>query len=343
MTVRRRHTTPVVAALGTLLAASACGVADGVRTATPAPSTAGPATARVSPPADPAMASAPYLYLGGDNPPDPTAVMRATGVRWFTLAFVLSRGRCDPQWDGTRPLVGGADQGAITAIRDAGGDVIASFGGKDGPWLEESCGTPGQLAAAYQRVIDAYRLKAIDIDVEGTVYDSPVLQQRIIDALKIVKAADPGLTVDVTFPIAASGPDSTMVNRAAAAGLPVDGWTAMPFDMDAAGQNMGNLTQQLIDRLATVVAAAYRYSQEQAFRHVGISSMNGITDAHETVTEADFRAMLAYARRRHLARLTFWSINRDRSCAAGVSAGDTCSGIRQSDWAFTRIMAGYRA
>lgn len=48
------------------------------------------------------MAVAPYIYNGWGSPPSPTTVMNATGVKWFTLAFVLSNGYCNPQWDGSR-------------------------------------------------------------------------------------------------------------------------------------------------------------------------------------------------------------------------------------------------
>src|SRR5947208_16925133 len=63
------------------------------------------------------QAVAPYLYNGWGNPPDPATVMDATGVKWFTLAFVLSNGTCDPQWDGSRPLTGGVDARTAAAIR----------------------------------------------------------------------------------------------------------------------------------------------------------------------------------------------------------------------------------
>jgi hypothetical protein len=39
--------------------------------------------------------------------------------------------------------------------------------------------------------------------------------------------------------------------------------------------------------------------------------------------------------------LSFWAVNRDHPCPSGVGAGDTCSGIAQNDWDFTRINAGY--
>ncbi|MFE5191366.1 lectin [Streptomyces sp. NPDC056628] len=285
------------------------------------------------------MAVAPYLYNGWGDPPNPTTVMNATGVKWFTLAFVLSNGYCNPQWDGGRPLTGGVDQQTINAVRGAGGDVIPSFGGWSGNKLESSCASAGELAAAYQKVIDAYRLKAIDIDIEAAAYDSPTVQQRTVDALKTVKANNPGIKVYVTFGTGQNGPDGSLIGKAAASGLTVDSWTIMPFNFGGAGQNMGQLTVRAAEGLKTAVKNAYGYSDDQAYRHTGISSMNGITDNDETVTVADFRTILAYAQQRHLARLTFWSVNRDRPCTGG--GADSCSGVAQQPWEFTRVLAQY--
>ena len=63
----------------------------------------------------PGMAVAPYEYLGWGNPQSPTSVMSATGVKWFTLAFILSDGSCNPKWDGARALTGGSDQSSINS------------------------------------------------------------------------------------------------------------------------------------------------------------------------------------------------------------------------------------
>ena len=38
--------------------------------------------------------------------------------------------------------------------------------------------------------------------------------------------------------------------------------------------------------------------------------------------------MLAYAQQHHIARLTYWSVNRDRPCGSGTG-GDSCSGVSQ--------------
>ncbi|WP_371666971.1 RICIN domain-containing protein [Streptomyces sp. NBC_00289] len=285
------------------------------------------------------MAVAPYLYNGWGSPPNPATVMNATGVKWFTLAFVLSNGYCNPQWDGSRPLTGGVDQQTVNTVRANGGDVIPSFGGYSGNKLESSCSSAGELAAAYQKVINAYGLKAIDIDIEADAYSNGTVQQRTVDALKTVKTNNPGLKVYVTIGTGTSGPDTSLINRAANSGLSVDSWTIMPFDFGGAGQNMGTLTTRAAEGLKTALKNAYGYSDDQAYRDMGISSMNGITDQNETVTVADFQTILGYAQQHHLARLTFWSVNRDRPCTSGVA--DSCSGVGQSDWDYTRVLAKY--
>ncbi|MEV4315467.1 ricin-type beta-trefoil lectin domain protein [Actinocrispum sp. NPDC049592] len=301
-----------------------------------------------TPPTDPppggngAMAVAPYIYNGWGAPPNPVEVMNATGVKWFTMAFILSNGYCDPQWDGNRGLTGGVDQSSINQIRAAGGDIIPSFGGYSGNKLESSCGSAGELADRYQRVINAFGLRAIDIDIEDQAYSDPNTQQRTIDALKIVRANNPGIVIYITQGTGQSGPDTSLINRGARAGFTADAWAIMPFDFGGAGQNMGNLTVSAAEGLKNALRGAYGYSDDQAYRHMGISSMNGVTDGTnpEHVYPSDFRTILGYAQQHHLARLTFWSVNRDRPCTGGPA--DSCSGVSQQPWEFTKVFAPYQ-
>jgi len=290
------------------------------------------------------MAAAPYEYLGWGNPQKPTDVMAATGVKWFTLAFMLSDGTCNPKWDGSRALTGGSDQSAINSIRGAGGDVIVSFGGWSGNKLGEKCTSASSLAGAYQKVINAYALKAIDIDIENTEFGSGTVRQRVVDALKIVKANNPGLITFVTFGTTPSGPDSTgrdLINKGAAAGLANDGWVVMPFDFGSHSGSMGQASVNAMEGLKAAVKSAYGYSDDVAYRHIGLSSMNGKTDeSDETVTTTDFQTILSYARQHHIVRFAFWSVNRDRSCGSGSDA-DSCSGISQQPYDFTKIVVQY--
>ncbi|MFD7163785.1 chitinase [Streptomyces violascens] len=292
-----------------------------------------------------AMAVAPYEYLGWGNPQKPTDVMAATGVKWFTLAFILSDGGCNPKWDGSRALTGGSDESAIKSIRGAGGDVVVSVGGWSGNKLGEKCSSASALAGAYQKVINAYHLKALDIDIEDTEFSNATVRQRVVSALKIVKTNNPGIVTYVTMGTTPSGPDSNgqdLIKKGAAAGLANDGWTIMPFDFGSHSGSMGSATVSALEGLKAAVKSAYGYSDDAAYRHVGVSSMNGRTDeSDETVTTGDFQTMLGYAKQHHIARFTFWAVNRDRQCSGGGSAGDSCSGVGQSPYAFTKIVSQY--
>jgi chitinase len=293
----------------------------------------------------PVEMAAPYEYLGWGSPQPPTQVMAATGVKDLTLAFMLSKGVCNPEWDGSRPLLGGVDQSTIQAIRAAGGDVAVSFGGWSGKKLGASCKTVAALAGAYQKVITAYSLNAIDIDIEHTEMSNKKVRLRVVDALAAVQQANPGLEISITFGCAETGPDQSglsLIADAAAIGFQPTAWTIMPFDFDAPVSNMGATSVAAAQGLDAALVSAYHLSAAAAYQHVGISSMNGVTDeSDETVSTSDFDTMLAFAQANHLARFTFWSVNRDRSCPTGQAPSDSCSGVAQAPYAFTSIIAGY--
>ena len=297
------------------------------------------------PPGTPGMAAAPYEYFGWGSPQDPVTVMNVTGIRWLTLAFILSDGGCNPAWDGSRPLTGGNDQNQINRVRANGGDVVVSFGGWSGNKLGERCSSASALAGAYQKVINAYGLKAIDIDIENTEFQNHTVQQRVVDALKIVKASNPGITTMLTIGTAQSGPDSwgqALISKAATSGLDNNVWVVMPFDFGGGSTNMGTLSIQATTGLKDRVKAAYGYTDDQAWRRSGLSSMNGKTDVSgELVRLEDFQQMLTFAGQRHLARFTFWSVNRDRPCTSG-SDPDSCSGAAQQPYDYTKIIAQYQ-
>src|SRR5690348_5314406 len=69
--------------LGTLLAAA------GLLAGTAGAALGSPVRAAT---ANPNIAAAPYEYFGWGNPQDPVDVMNKTGVRWLTVAFILSDG-----------------------------------------------------------------------------------------------------------------------------------------------------------------------------------------------------------------------------------------------------------
>ena len=287
--------------------------------------------------------SAPYLYLGWGNPPSATSVMSATGVKWFSLAFVLSSGGCNPAWDGSRPLQGGVDASTISAIRNAGGDVVPSFGGWSGNKLGPNCSSASALAGAYQKVINAYGLHAIDIDIENTdEFQNNTVQDRILSALKIVKQNNPSITTVVTFGTTTSGPDSTgtrLITQSKALGSNIDVYTIMPFDFG--GSNMVTDTENATNGLRDKLKSTFGWSNATAYAHIGISGMNGKSDQSETTSLSNWTAIRDWAKSNGVARLAFWAVNRDRQCGSGGSPGSDCSGISQTNWQFTKVTSAF--
>ncbi|GII91473.1 cellulose binding domain-containing protein [Sinosporangium siamense] len=286
--------------------------------------------------------AAPYLFLGWGNPPSPATVMNATGIKHFTMAFILAQNGCNPAWDSQRPLLGGADQAAINQIRAAGGDVVPSIGGWSGNKLGPNCATPQLLAGAYQRVIDAYNLTSIDVDIENTdEFENAVVQDRVLNALKIVKQNNPGIKTILTFGTTRTGPNPwgiRLINQAAALQAGIDVFTIMPFDFGSS--NVRQDTINASESLKAALKTAFGWTDAQAYSHMGISGMNGLSDQQEMTSTADWTAIRDWAKARGLARLAFWAVNRDRPCPGG-GVTSTCSGIAQPDWEFTRISAGF--
>jgi chitinase len=288
------------------------------------------------------MAAAPYIYPGWGNPPAPSTVMNATGIKAFTIAFVLANG-CNPVWDGEGGLTGGVHAGTINAIRAAGGSVVPSVGGWSGNKLGPNCATADALAGAYQKVIDAFGLKAIDIDIENTdEFENTAVQDRILGALKIVKQRDSSVKTILTFGTSTTGPTyygQRLITQAQALGANVDVFTQMPFDFGG-GANMYQSTVNATEGLKNQLKSTFGYTDAQAYSHMGISGMNGLSDQQELTSVATWTQIRDYAKSKGLARFTFWAVNRDRGCAGGGVVSN-CSGIAQNDWDFTRVTAGF--
>lgn len=287
--------------------------------------------------------AAPYLYLGWGDPPSATSVMSSTGIKWYTMAFMLDGGGCNPMWDSARPLTGGNDQTVINQIRSAGGDIVPSFGGWQGSKLGANCSSASALAGALQKVIDAYSLKAIDMDIENTdEFENEAVQAKILTALKTVKANNPGLKTIVTFGTTTTGPSyygNRLIEQAKALNADIDVFTIMPFDFGGGSDMYGN-TVNATEGLKTKLKSTFGWDDATAYAHIGISGMNGLSDQQENTTPAIWTQIRDWSNSHHIARLAYWSVNRDRPCPGGGVVSN-CSGINQSTLQFTSITAGF--
>nr|WP_202512517.1 carbohydrate-binding protein [Streptomyces sp. SID3343] len=288
-------------------------------------------------------AAAPYLMPLDNDPPDAGAVMDATGLKAFQLAFILAPngGGCSPTWDGTKPVATDtAVAGVIANIRAKGGDVSVSAGGYGGTKLGQTCGTPEATAAAYQQAIDKYGLKAIDFDLEEPEYENTAAIHNEIGAAKILQQRNPGIYISVTTAATADGTGwfgKQMLNEAKAQGFTPDNFSIMPFD---GGFNGAAAQTSALTNFNAILQSTFGWDAATAYAHEGISQMNGRSDTGEYFRQADFQAVYDYAIAHHLARFTNWSVNRDRECTPPDNNGKTsgaCSSVPQAAWDFTKF------
>ncbi|MFI6683844.1 carbohydrate-binding protein [Streptomyces sp. NPDC050485] len=287
-------------------------------------------------------AAAPYLMPLDNNPPDATAIMDATGLKAFQLAFVLAPngGGCSPTWGGTAPVSSDTAVAAvINAVRAKGGDVSVSVGGYGGTKLGQNCSDAAATAAAYQQVITKYQLKAVDFDLEEPEYENATAISHEIGAAKILQQNNPGLYVSVTTAGTADGTGwfgKQMLNEAKTQGFVPDNFSIMPFD----GGFSGAAAQtSALTNFNSVLQSTFGWDAATAYAHEGFSGMNGRSDSGEYFSQSDFQTVLDYATSHGMARFTFWSLNRDRQCTPpdnnGTTSG-TCSSVPQAAWDFAK-------
>ncbi|KIF73382.1 chitinase [Streptomyces sp. 150FB] len=286
-------------------------------------------------------AAAPYLMPLDNDPPSATAIMDATGLKAFQLAFVLAPngGGCSPTWGGTAPVSSDTAVGAvIDAVRAKGGDVSVSIGGYGGTKLGQACSDSAATAAAYQQVITKYKLKAIDFDLEEPEYENTAAVSHEIGAAKILQQNNPGLYVSVTTAGTADGTGwfgKQMLLEAKAQGFTPNNFSIMPFDggFNGAASQTGALTN-----FNSILQSTFGWSAATAYAHEGFSGMNGRSDTGEYFSQTDFQTVLDYATGHGMDRFTFWSLNRDRQCSPpdnGTTSG-TCSSVPQTSWDFAK-------
>ena len=292
--------------------------------------------------------AAPYVMPLSNNPPSLTSVMSASGVKAFTLAFVLSNGSCTPAWASDAGLdnVSSDTQIApiINAIRAAGGDVVVSFGGYGGTKLGETCGSPQATAAAEQTVINKYGLHALDFDLEEPEYENATAINNELGAAQILQQNNPGLYESITLPGTTSGTGyfgQQLLNNAKTLGYTPNNYAIMPFD---GGFNGASSQTSALQSFNTLLMNTLGWSSTTAYSYEGVSLMNGRTDSGEYFSQSDFQTVLSFAQSNHLARFTYWSVNRDRQCNPPNNNGTlsgTCSSVPQNDWDFTKIVVQF--
>ncbi|MEV4927907.1 glycoside hydrolase family 18 protein [Streptomyces roseoverticillatus] len=315
----------------------------------PSPSRPGPTTGGTPAPGGAKGAFAPYVDTLLNPSYDLLATAGKTGVKDFTLAFVTSGGGCTPKWGGVSDLGGNPVAQQIGALREAGGDVRVSFGGAAGSELGLACSSAGDLAAAYGKVVDAYKLTKVDFDIEGGALPDTAANTRRAQAIALLQKKHPGLDVSFTLPVMPTGLTQDGVNlveNAKKNGVTVS--TVNIMAMDYGSSFSGDMGQYAIDA-ATATQAQVKgvlgLSDTAAWKAVAVTPMIGVNDvASEVFKTDDAEQLVKFARSKGLGWLSMWSATRDKQCPGGAqnSASATCSSVLQGEFAFTKAFAAFK-
>ena len=282
---------------------------------------------------------APYIDITM-NTPSLAGAAAATGVKNYTLAFVLGDSTgCNPAWGGVIPLADSRIINDVKALQAQGGQVVVASGGAQGPYLEHNCGTTAALLAAYKKVLAAVGTNQLDVDVEASIDVN-----KVNSALKQLQS-ERGTVVRYTLRVQAQDygldPFSVQILQdAAAKGLNV---IVNPMVMDFGytgnwGDAMVSAAQATLGQMKGVWPSK---TDAQLKRLLGVTPMIGKNDTGQTTTQADARKLRDWANTNHIGFVGFWSAGRDNGGCPNGSVSPTCSGIAQSAYEFTGIFKGF--
>jgi hypothetical protein len=320
------------------------------------------APAAAAPRALPAAVYAPYYetYLAPGTA-GLAATARASGARYFTLAFLQATGTdsCTLAWNGNPAQPLGYYRGDIAALRALGGDVIPSFGGYSadhgGTEIADACPDPARIAAAYEHVITVLGVTRLDMDVEDNSLSNTAGIARRNEAIALTGrwAARHGIPLQIqyTLPVEPTGLDGSgvaVLRSAVAHHAAVSSVNLMVFDYYLAGDPVMHMGQAAIQaatathaQLAAVfpgLGPARRWAMEAMTLLPGIDDEPAL---NEVTSLADARQLLGFARAKGMNLLSAWAIQRDNGGCPGTPDSDTCSGIAQPAWAFSHLLARF--
>jgi hypothetical protein len=312
---------------------------------------------------------APYVDTGLYNPPFSSLAdaSQQSGTKFFTLAFITASG-CSPKWDGvtaitaaddpTQKSIGANIQSNIQAIRQAGGDVIISFGGASGQDLAQDCPDVTSLEQQYQAVVNTYQATYLDFDIEGAASADTASIDRRDKALAALQAqaqqSGKQLYINFTLPVEPSGLTqdglniiqnaiSDGVNINVVNGMAMDYGSGAGSDPNPAPGKMGDMAVQVAQSLHDQLKTLYPdKTDSQLWSMVGVTPMIGQNDnSQETFTLADAQELTTFAQQNHLGLLSMWSLTRDIPCGGNATSLSQCSMVSQQPFDYAKVFSQF--
>jgi chitinase len=267
---------------------------------------------------------APYFYTwafgSSGYAANSLAQAKAAGVDAVTLAFGTSNGSCTLQGFNFDP----ATRQDVQSYIAGGGRVILSFGGADGPFLEDDCSV-SQLYNIINNLISTYKIYNLDFDVEGPPVDNTSSANTRNAVIKQLQAAYPNLYVSFTVPVGSGGLPGdvqALIQNARNAGVNINVVNIMTMDYggDTGGaNNEGGTALDSANATFNQLKSIYpNLSTAQIWGMIGITPMIGLNDGSTTnnpteqFTPADATTVTRFAETNGIGLLSFWALNRDQ-------------------------------
>jgi chitinase len=300
-------------------------------------------------PGFPAHFAAPYAETW-NSPSAMTTAMNASGVKYFTLAFVIDAGGCNAEFNGDDPVTDSSWVNAVNSVRAAGGDVMVSFGGASGTEEALACTSVSSLEAQYKKVIDTLNLTRVDFDIEGSAVANSAANTRRDQALAALQqqyaAQGKNLQVQYTLGVDTTGLPGDQMNLlrdAKAQGVNVSVVNIMTMDYGRAISDMGQAAIDAANALHGQLGSIWTdKTSAQLWAMEGNTPMLGINDTRSDIfSTSNANALESFAKSNGITELSFWALGRDKQCGGSTTDdSNNCSGVSQSAWQFSSIFNG---
>ena len=264
-------------------------------------------------PAFPTHYAAPYLQISTSDAGDMAADMKATGLKYYTLAFLTPKSGCTPEWENGGYGVGQFNS-QISSLQAAGGNVIVSFGGAEGGELAQTCTSVSSLTAAYANVVNTTGATRLDFDIEGGVLSDTSATSLRDQALAALQAEDPAVQVDFTLAVdndglpTGSGSEYALLQDAKSKGVKVSMVNIMTMDFGD-GQNALADAESAAQGTASQLAGLYGISSSAAYGMMGLTPIAGQNDDNEDFTIANANTLESFAASKGVGELSFWEVD----------------------------------
>jgi chitinase len=275
--------------------------------------TSGPAEA--AGPAFPAHFAAPYLQIASSDAGDMAADMAASGDKYYTLAFLVTKSGCTPEWeDGGYSL--NAFNSQISSLQAAGGNVIISSGGAGATELAETCTNVSQLTAAYLNEVNTTGATRLDFDIEDSDLANTAATSVRDQALAALQAQDPAVQVDFTLGVSPSGlptgngSEYAVLQDAKAKGVKVSTVNIMVMDFGS-GQNGLTDAESAAQGAASQLSSLYGISTSGAYAMMGLTPIAGQNDSPDNYdfTTGNASTLESFAASNGVQELSFWEVD----------------------------------